>query len=60
MLTDNTILVLAISGVLIMLALVQIYLAARHDRAVTAAGPIEELAVYEKRLLGKTAADGRS
>jgi predicted nucleic acid-binding Zn-ribbon protein len=50
MLTNNTILVLAISGVLILLALVQLFLAARHDRAVTAAGPIEELAVYEKRL----------
>lgn len=50
MLTDNTILVLAIAGVLILLALVQLFLAARHDRAVTAAGPIEELSVYEKRL----------
>ncbi|VVT31675.1 conserved hypothetical protein [Roseovarius sp. EC-HK134] len=50
MLTDNTILVLAIAGVLILLAVVQLSLAARHDRAVTAAGPIEELAVYEKRL----------
>src|SRR6056297_4301929 len=50
MLTDNTILVLAIAGVLILLAVVQLLLAARHDRAVTAAGPIEELAVYERRL----------
>jgi hypothetical protein len=50
MLTDNTILVLAIAGVLILLAIVQLFLAVRHDRAVTAAGPIEELAVYEKRL----------
>jgi predicted nucleic acid-binding Zn-ribbon protein len=50
MLTDNTLLVLVIAGVLILLALVQLFLAARHDRAVTAAGPIEELAVYEKRL----------
>ncbi|WP_171238329.1 chromosome segregation ATPase-like protein [Ruegeria sp. HKCCA5763] len=50
MLTDNTILVLAIAGILILLAVVQLFLAARHDRAVTAAGPIEELAVYEKRL----------
>lgn len=50
MLTDNTILVLAIAGVLILLALVQVLLAARHDRAVTAAGPIEELAIYERRL----------
>lgn len=50
MLTDNTILVLAIAGVLILLAVVQLLLAARHDRAVTAAGPIEELAIYERRL----------
>ncbi|MEQ9241566.1 McrB family protein [Roseovarius indicus] len=50
MLTDNTILVLAIAGVLVLLAIVQLFLAARHDRAVTAAGPIEELSVYEKRL----------
>lgn len=50
MLTDNTILVLAVAGVLILLALVQLFLAARHDRAVTAAGPIEELAIYERRL----------
>lgn len=50
MLTNNTILVLAISGVLILLAVVQFLLAARHDRAVTAAGPIEELAIYERRL----------
>jgi len=53
MLTDNTILVLATAGVLILLAVVQLFLAARHDRAVTAAGPIEELAVYEKRLQEK-------
>ena len=50
MLTDNTILVLAIAVVLIILAVVQLFLAARHDRAVTAAGPIEELAVYERRI----------
>lgn len=50
MLTDNTILVLAIAGILILLAVVQLLLASRHDRAVSAAGPIEELAVYEKRL----------
>ena len=50
MLTNNTILVLAIAGVLILLAVVQLLLAARHDRAVTAAGPIEELAVYERRI----------
>tara|TARA_R110000850_G_scaffold21488_3_gene63338 strand:+ start:7390 stop:9408 length:2019 start_codon:yes stop_codon:yes gene_type:complete len=53
MLTDNTILVLATAGVLILLALVQLFLAARHDRAVTAAGPIEELAVYEERIRAK-------
>ena len=53
MLTDNTILVLVIAGVLILLAVVQLFLAARHDRALAAAGPIEELAVYEKRLQEK-------
>jgi prefoldin subunit 5 len=50
MLTDNTILVFAVAGFLILLAIIQLFLAVRHDRAVTAAGPIEELAVYEKRL----------
>ena len=50
MLTNNTILVLAIAGVLILLSVVQLALAARHDRAIMAAGPIEELAVYKKRL----------
>ena len=30
--------------------MVQLFLAVRHDRAVAAAGPIEELAVYERRL----------
>ena len=50
MLTDNTILVFAVAGALILLALVQLFLATRHDRAVTAAGPIEELAIYERRL----------
>ncbi len=50
MLTDNTLLVFVLTGGLILLALVQLFLAVRHDRAVTAAGPIEELAVYDKRL----------
>ncbi len=50
MLTDNTLLVLIIAGILMLVAIIQVFLAARHDRAVTAAGPIEELAVYEKRL----------
>ena len=49
MLTDNTILALGTAGVLILLALVQLFLAARHDRAVMAAEPIEELSVYEER-----------
>lgn len=53
MLTDNTILVLATAGVLILLAVVQLFLATRHDRAVTAAGPIEELSVYEERIKAK-------
>lgn len=50
MLSNNTLLVLGTAGVLMLLAVVQLILAARHDRAVTAAGPIEELSVYEKRL----------
>lgn len=53
MLTANTILVFVLAGGLILLALVQLFLAARHDRAITAAGPIEELAVYDKRLKEK-------
>lgn len=53
MLTDNTILVLATAGVLILLAVVQLFLATRHDRAITAAGPIEELSVYEERIKAK-------
>ncbi|MCJ7872106.1 hypothetical protein [Phaeobacter sp. J2-8] len=53
MLTDNTILVLAVAGVLMLLAAIQLFLAVRHDRAVAAAGPIEELAVYDKRLQEK-------
>ena len=50
MITDNTLLVFIIVGALALIAIVQISLAARHDRMVAAAGPIEELAVYEKRL----------
>jgi len=50
MLTENTLLVLIVAGILMLVAIVQVFLAARHDRAVNAAGPIEELAVYEKRL----------
>lgn len=50
MITDNTLLVFIIVGALALIAIVQISLAARQDRMVAAAGPIEELAVYEKRL----------
>lgn len=50
MLTDNTLVVFAIAGILMLLAIVHFLLAAWHDRAVTAAGPIEELSVYDKRL----------
>ena len=50
MITDNTLLVFIIVGVLALLAILQITLAVRQDRLVSAAGPIEELAVYEKRL----------
>lgn len=48
--TDIILVVFVMAGSLILLALVQLFLAARHDRAITAAGPIEELAIYEKRL----------
>jgi len=48
--TDIILVVFVMAGGLILLALVQLFLAARHDRAITAAGPIEELAIYEKRL----------
>lgn len=50
MLTDNTIVVLVIVVALVGLAVVQTVLAVLHDRVVAAAGPIEELAVYERRL----------
>ncbi|MBY6114266.1 chromosome segregation ATPase-like protein [Mameliella alba] len=51
--TDNTLLVSIVAGVLILLALLQLYLATRHDRVITAQGPIEDLAVYESRLNAK-------
>lgn len=50
MITDNTLLVFIFVGALALIAIVQISLATRQDRMVSAAGPIEELAVYEKRL----------
>lgn len=53
MMTDNTLIVLAVAALLIVLAVVQLILAMRHDRAVTAAGPIEELAVYDRRIAEK-------
>ena len=50
MITDNTLLVLVTVGILALLAIIQTAMAVRHDRANAAAGPIEELAVYERRL----------
>lgn len=50
MITTNTIVVFAIAGVLMLLAIVQLLLAARHDRAVTAAGPIAEIAALERQI----------
>lgn len=50
MITDNTLLVFVIIGALALLAVIQITLAIRQDRLISAAGPIEELAVYDKRL----------
>lgn len=48
--TDIILVVLVVAASLVLLAMVQLFLAARHDRAITAAGPIEELAIYAKRL----------
>ena len=48
--TDIILVVFVVAVSLILLALVQLFLASRHDRAITAAGPIEELAIYDKRL----------
>ena len=53
MITDLTLLVFVSVGVLALIAVIQIALAVRHDRAVAAAGPIEELSVYEARLVEK-------
>jgi len=50
MLTANTLLVFVVAGGLALLALVMLFLATRWDRAVAAAGPIEELSVYDARL----------
>lgn len=50
MITDNTLLVFIIIGALALLAVIQITLAIRQDRLISAAGPIEELAVYNKRV----------
>lgn len=53
MLSNLTVIVLVTASALALLSIVQLLLAARNDRAATAAGPIEELAVYERRLLEK-------
>jgi len=50
MITDNTLLVFIIIGALALLAVIQVTLAIQQDRQISAAGPIEELAVYDKRL----------
>lgn len=50
MISDNTLLVFIIVGALALLSIIQITLAIRQDRLISAAGPVEELAVYEKRL----------
>lgn len=47
---DILLVVFVLAAGLILLALLQLFLATRHDRAISAAGPIEELAIYEKRL----------
>ncbi|MCB6179020.1 chromosome segregation ATPase-like protein [Rhodobacter sp. Har01] len=48
--TDIILVVFVVAVSLVLLAMVQLFLASRHDRAITAAGPIEELAIYAKRL----------
>lgn len=53
MLSNLTMIVLVTASALALLSIVQLLLAARNDRAATAAGPIEELAVYERRLQEK-------
>lgn len=48
--TDIVFLVFALTVFIALLALVMLFRAIQHDRAVTAAGPIEELAIFEKRI----------
>ena len=55
MLPDLTMIVLVTASALALLSIVNLLMAARNDRAATAAGPIEELAVYEARLKQKDA-----
>ena len=53
MVTELTIIVLAISSALILLIIVLVALGLRWDNARTALGPIEELSVYNARIEGK-------
>lgn len=55
MLSNLTTIVLVTASALALLSMIQLFLAVRNDRAATAAGPIEELAVYEARLQQKEA-----
>ena len=55
MLTDNTLVVFFIAGAVALLAFVQIILAVRHDRVVTAEGPAMKLSQYEQVIEQKRA-----
>ena len=50
MLTDNTLIALGIAGAVVALTLILMALTLRYARAVAAAGPIAELAVYDRQL----------
>lgn len=53
MVTELTLIVLAISSALILLIIVLVAIGLRWDSARTVLGPIEELSVYEARIEGK-------
>lgn len=55
MLTGNPILVLVVAGVLAFLAIVQFWLATRHDHAVSIQGPLEEERAIFARIAEKRA-----
>ena len=50
---DITLIVIILTIGLFLLGLIQFFLAWRHDLAIAAAGPIKELAIYDKEIDGK-------